>query len=283
MHLVEGDLKVDMLIDDIPKSVMDDAGGSLEKFLIPILGQVKPDGLCELTPIGSGTLVRVDGICYILTASHVWQKTKQFENVHLVITDKRSEFSIPRDHIVAKELCNDQSPNLGPDLALLEIPQVDSPKIEAHKSFLNLSRQKDMLAERPPDIEKGLWAVTGLVGELTTVDRQTESRTSTTHAVGRALFTVVQQTHDYHGYDYFDMGAHLELDDVPKTFGGVSGGGLWQVCLSRDKTGKISWDGKRYFRGVAFWQSSVSDARRVIRCHGPKSIFDTAWTAWGLP
>lgn len=69
----------------------------------------------------------------------------------------------------------------------------------------------------------------------------------------------------------------MQLPGVPLSFGGVSGGGLWEIKLSMTSSKEISWDEKRYFRGVAFWQSEVSDGYRMIRCHGPKSSFEKTW------
>ena len=75
----------------------------------------------------------------------------------------------------------------------------------------------------------------------------------------------------------------MKLCGVPSSFGGVSGGGLWEVGLSMEKSRAISWDGRRRFRGVVFWQSAISDGRRVIRCHGPQSIFEKVWELRALP
>ncbi len=122
-----------------------------------------------------------------------------------------------------------------------------------------------------------------MVGQFSEVQRYPEARTIEANVKGRALFSGVRQTHWRNGYDYLDLSAKLELPDVPSSFGGVSGGGLWEVGLSMTKSGTISWDGKRQFRGVAFWQSSPCNGRRVIRCQGPLSIFEKAWGLLALP
>ena len=168
-------------------------------------------------------------------------------------------------------------------MALLKLALSDVATIKAHKSFLNLTQQKQTFAECPPVIEKGLWAVTGMVGESTEVQSNPEARTVTCHIHGEAFISAVQRTHEHNGYDYFDIGANLQLPGAPSSFVGVSGGGLWQINLSMAKSGTISWDGKRYFRGVAFWESEITDGHRMIRCHGPKSIFEKAWELWALP
>lgn len=263
---------------------MDDVLSGLGHFLVPILGEARSDGVPELKPLGSGTLIQIGDTRGILTAAHVWNKAKKFENIHFVITrGKSSAFAVPRDHIFVKKIWNAATPEWGPDLAFLEIAPNHISTIGARKSFLNLNLQKATLAEYPPKIEKGLWAITGLVAEFSEVQVQTEKQIVTVNAVCRAFFTLIQGTHEHQGYDYFDAGVKKELDGVPTSFGGVSGGGLWQIDLSKNKDGEISWDGKRYFRGVAFWQSDLSKARQVIRFHGPRSVFEKAWAEWGFP
>jgi len=122
-----------------------------------------------------------------------------------------------------------------------------------------------------------------MVGQFTTVKRDHEARAVQIQMASRAFFTCITDGHDRDGYDYLDVGAKLDLPGTPSTFGGVSGGGLWEIGLVM-KSGTISWDGKRYFRGVAFWESPLTDGRRrVIRCHGPRSIFEVAWQSWQLP
>lgn len=187
------------------------------------------------------------------------------------------------EHFSVKELWDGQIEAWGPDLALLEVAPSYVSTIKTYKSFLNLSRQKAELAKYPPNIEKGFWAITGMVEEFSNVQHHPEIKTVTANVICRAFFSTIHKAHDHKDYDYIDAGAKLELPDVPLSFGGISGGGLWQVDLSMDKSGTISWDGKRHFRGVAFWQSKPSDGRRVIRCHGPRSVFEKAWTEWELP
>jgi len=76
-------------------------------------------------------------------------------------------------------------------------------------------------------------------------------------------------------YDYFDVPAFYEGDnDLPETFAGVSGGGLWFVPLSKS-TSKPETIQVHHptLMGVAFYQTGVEDSCRVIRCHGAKSIY----------
>ena len=280
----ENDLNFEMKIADIPQSVMDNVVIGLQGFLIPILGQSKIGEIPELIPVGSGTLVKVGRMHYVLTAAHVWHKAKRFERIHFVLASRApSGFWIPRTHISAKQLWNGESSEWGPDLALLEIPHHYVGTIAAHKAFLNLLLQKATFKKYPPKTKKGFWAITGMVGESSIVQHHPEVKTVTANIICNAWLSTIQDTRDRQGFDYLHVSANLDLPGLPRSFGGTSGGGLWQIDLSKDTSGVISWDGKRHFRGVAFWETEPIGGRLAIRCHGPRSIFQKAWKEWGLP
>lgn len=270
-------------IKEIPNSIDNEVILLLKNYLVAIYIVLPDKQQPYPRPIGSGTFVEIEGAHYILTAAHVWQKAKGSEMIGLVLTDHQSSFMVLRDGISAKEVWDGKIQEWGPDIALLKLAPSDVVTIKAQKSFLPLVQQKEALSEYPPAIEKGLWAVTGMVGESTEIQPIPEERAVVCHTHGKAFISVVQQTHEHNGYDYFDIGANFELPGVPSSFVGVSGGGLWQINISMAKSGTMSWDGNRYFRGVAFWESKKPDGRGIIRCHGPKSIFEKAWDSWGLP
>lgn len=273
-------------IKSVPQSVDDEVALELQQFVVPLFIPRSQHSEPPIRLVGSGTLVQIEGTYHVLTAAHVWnvwKETRDAEQVGLVISSSPLEFKVPRDAITVKEVWDRENSEWGPDLALLQLPPSDVSTIKAHKSFLNLTLQKAALGARPARTEKGLWTITGMVEQFSEVHRYPESSIVEATAPVRACFSMIQQTHEREGYDYLDLGAMLHLPGAPSRFGGMSGGGLWEVGVSMAKSGKISWDGKRYFRGVAFWQSEVSDGRRIVRCHGPQSIFTRAWELWQLP
>lgn len=269
---------------EIPDSVIASIGEGLLNFLVPILAIPQCGSEPDIKLIGSGTLVTISDSHYILTAAHVWDAIERSGEIHLALPTRRpSRFTMLPDEITPKVLWNGSSAEWGPDLALLEIPLARVGTIEARRSFLNLSKQKAELVDQPPKIEKGFWVVTGMVEVQSSVQRFQENKTLMASVHSQAFCGGIQQTHERQSYDYFDTGAELHLPGVPNSFGGVSGGGLWQADLSINKEGTVSWDGKRHLRGVAFWESPIADQRRAIRCHGPRSLYDVAWSEWGLP
>jgi len=125
--------------------------------------------------------------------------------------------------------------------------------------------------------------VMGMVKDFSDVPTRPEEGLMVANVCVRGIFGSATPMDQRDGYDYLDLSVNLNLSGVPLSFVGVSGGGLWRIDLSMAKSGKIAWDSIPRFRGVEFGQSSVSEGHRMIRCHGPRSIFEGAWEEWQLP
>jgi hypothetical protein len=279
-------VNIDVPFERIPRTVDDEVAANLMHYFVPLSVVQRPhNSEPRMTFIGSGTLVEIHGGFHILTAAHVWNEAKEEDELCLALTSYPSGFVIPIKAIAPREIWTRDTPEWGPDLALLDLPRPFVSTIAAYKSFLNLALHRSTLDAHPPAIEKGLWAVTGMVGEFSDVQRRVGADFGVIEGTAqvRAFLSPACDTHSRDGYDYIDPKANLNLPGVPASFGGVSGGGLWQVGLSMGKSGEIQFDGRRYFRGIAFWESDPLDGRRVVRCHGPLSLFEKAWSVWGLP
>jgi len=276
-------VRVGVRIADIPDSLLDDIDSSLQQYFVPILGRDDERHTEPLKLIGSGTFVRIDSSYHILTAAHVWDATKPFPKVGLLLGSGRSCLSIPREYIAARQLRGSGPEESGPDLALLAIPPRFVAQVRAYKSALDLVQQRNKFLADPPHSDSGLWAVTGMVEGFSSVQHHLDVGSLEAQIHARSFFGGIDGTHERDGYDYLDAGVDMGLAGVPMSFGGVSGGPLWQIVLSMNSTGQIFWNGKKYVQGVAFWQSAIQEGRRVIRCHGPKSVFEKAWKERELP
>jgi len=134
--------------------------------------------------------------------------------------------------------------------------------------FYNLDKRRDAALANEPDINMGLWVLMGAPAA--------SAELTPTHAALEFMggFTTVHEVHTRDGFDYLDVGADLSIPDVPPTFGGVSGGGLWQVLMKRATTGEFSWEHKGLnLEGLAFYEFPPADGRRIIRCHGRRTIY----------
>ena len=270
----------DVSSDEIPQSLLEEIRERIQDYFVPLL--VISPGDRKVGAAGSGTLVELAGKHYILTAKHVWSEVKRWEEIGLVLTGEGVPLAIPRDRIVAKLVgAGSAAGEWGPDLALLELPPHLVGEVGARKSFLNLAREHSALSSHPPQLEKAVWAVIGLVGQSSEVGPPDNTGMALAKLRGEAFFGWSCTADSRDDYDYLTLTARTTLPGVPSSFAGVSGGGLWQITLGM-KGSEIVWKGERRFRGVAFWQTPLPEDSIAIRCHGPRSIFEKAWNTWGL-
>ena len=156
----------------------------------------------------------------------------------------------------------------GPDLALIRIPGVIASDIAVVKAFYDFDRRRGRYAETIR-YDRGLWNVIGAPEELSNFGAQEAS-------LHISLFSSwITKASERDGLDYVDLAyGHEERSDLPHSYGGISGSGLWQIQPTRSKgTGDISWNDTVQLEGVAFYQKVTGDQRGVIRCHGRKSLF----------
>ena len=77
-------------------------------------------------------------------------------------------------------------------------------------------------------------------------------------------------------FDYLEFEVRYGgITEPPESFGGFSGGGLWQVLLRRTATGELEVT-ERLLSGVTFYQFGCTNGRRLIKCHGRHSIYKQA-------
>lgn len=82
----------DIPIQDIPQHILDDIILLLKNYLVAVYIVLPEKQQSRPRPIGSGTLVEIEGKHYILTAAHVWHKARESEKIGLVLTDYQSSF-----------------------------------------------------------------------------------------------------------------------------------------------------------------------------------------------
>jgi hypothetical protein len=244
---------------------------------------------------GSGSLVPVDGLRGILTASHVVRSLQQERIVGLIVT----EYGAGRYHRVLFNP-NDcrifEFPNLakssaGPDLAFLALPLNVADVSAMKKSFYNLPKRRDPMLEIPPDIGLGVWAISGLAQEWTK-DAPLEGDAKRIKSFAGKLLPPegAPTEHVMAGFDYFTFEAvYGEGYDGPTSFAGYSGSGVWHLLVEAvDGRPRVT---QRYLSGVAFYQSDlcIRDAVSVrqIICRGRQSIYrnllDKVWAEMKVP
>jgi hypothetical protein len=78
-------------------------------------------------------------------------------------------------------------------------------------------------------------------------------------------------------FDYIDTPVdYATATNLPTTFGGVSGGGLWASRVTTQDAGKSFSCAPPIFCGVAFYQTDLQSHQRSIRHHFVHSIYEIA-------
>lgn len=217
----------------------------------------------RLEPAGTGTLVVIGNRYYILTAAHVWERLESALRFGISLIENRDHKTWIDPKTIVPNLAEPPSSGWnewGPDVALLSIPQVLVEGVKAFHVFEDLTTVGKML--NAPAVE--FWAVMGTPKELGTFTSQ--------HAeVQIAAFFGNPQYQRRGEHDYYDFGVNNASPGMPKTFQGVSGGGLWRIlAYISPETKEVDWVHR--LKGVAFFELPGSGDQVTIRCHGPKSL-----------
>jgi hypothetical protein len=211
---------------------------------------------------GTGTLMAIGGEHYILTARHVRDEVLAGSD-HVGITlkpDVTHRHAIPSSDFTLVGLPRPCEWNeWGPDMVLLRIPAERVGAIEAYRSFWNPIRRVEVNAEV---IE--VLVLMGTPAELGTIaDAHADLQIN-------GMYLGPEKLQQVGGFDYLDYEIEQWLG-IPRSFGGVSGGGVWRVwLLCPPESDQIEW--KMCFHGVAFYQLNIGSNPTTIRCHGPESI-----------
>jgi len=220
-------------------------------------------GGARLEFAGSGTLVFTGASHCILTAAHVWEEVlKGAAKIGITRTDNINHRYLFPTVTIAPTLLRPDSgwSEWGPDLALLRLPPHRVGEIRASQVFEDLKTPT-----KAPNFETiGCWVAMGVPAELGSF--------TATHAevqiIGRF---VLPQYHKRSEFDFYDFQMDTTTPYMPKSFDGLSGGGLWKVLAFRSpETGEIDW--VQRLKGVIYFQFPTQNGCRVIRAHGPESL-----------
>lgn len=223
-------------------------------------------------PCGSGTFVLVDGAPYILTAGHVWNEgLAGATHVGISVGSDGRAREVAKEALSPAFVSQGASAAFGPDLAFLGLSPHDYQTIKPIKSFWNLSLHRKAAMRQAPPPRAGMIVLVGCAAEKSRVEGRV------IHLDRCAYFRGgIDRTRRRGHFDYLELRADLQRPKIPRTFGGVSGGGLWRAIPASDSKGRLSWDGNLAFEGVAFYQTPVRGHYRRIRCHGRRSVYGWA-------
>jgi hypothetical protein len=256
---------------DFPVGLQDAIRRAVEEFSIPLL--------LDNRLVGTGTLVTVDSTHGILTAAHVlrskeginWDNSAKSSQRLCTVLGK-SSYREPMQHLDWWLTDADES-EWGPDLGFVRLPTTGPfvGALRSVKSFKDITRGA-LTYDSVPQGTDATVAFYGVVGELTVDSDEATSLSA------YAFFGCTPVRREHCGYDYLDLKTSRTITpEIPRSFGGVSGASLWRFRLIRDDGRIYPYDVKNMvLYGVAFYQIDQESKNPVVRCHGPRSIFQNA-------
>lgn len=252
-------------LTEIPQDVLDEVREKLWTYTASVFAV---DGARPLY-CGTATCVAASAKAYLLTAAHVWRELRG-ERFALSLEADRFLVPIYKNLVEPTVLGPAGPPEWGPDLALIKLPDIVAADIRQVKAFYNLDKRTPKPGKQAA-YDEGLWAVIGAPAE--------QSIFGESEAVLKiSIFaSVVVSACQRAGFDYVDLGFyHQGRSDLPRSYGGLSGSGLWRAPITRPVSGAVSWTGEARLEGVAFYQKFTGEKEGVIRCHGRTSVYEQA-------
>lgn len=250
---------------DVPQQLLDELIGAVASYQVGLIGVCARNQETSISNVGSAVLVARHGTRYILTAAHVWEQVAHFAEIGLCIEQSVHDTAIRRDDIVAHVAYDRDDVNWGPDIAFLELSERAIDVMGPGKNYVALEASSGRLPS--PDATAGVVAVVGAPTAASTIRRQTAALHAGPWVGG------IEKYHDQDELDYFDIG--VDMVDLPlESLGGISGGPVWQMFLSRAGPDRsLSWKGVPELLGIVLSESEPEGGRRIVRCHGPKTIY----------
>jgi hypothetical protein len=211
--------------------------------------------------VGTASCINVRGVKYLLTAAHVWAALSG-SRFAVAAEHEHKLVGLDKDLVVETVLSSGRNDEYGPDLALLKLPPNEEDLVPSTKSWHNWEKDVALVLGKDCSPVGLMYIVMGAPAELSTFGREADIIKGCAFAFSEAAWP------ERGDYDYVD----LSIDPTvgPKSYGGVSGGGLWLAEFCRDEAAADwRWTGKVSLQGVAFFQKAEE---KVIRCHGRQSV-----------
>lgn len=223
--------------------------------------------------IGSGTLIQIAGKYGILTAQHVIPKLIKSGTFLISIASYRHRFEVDRNHIDVIELQKPSKNAERPDLAFVLLLGHELTTIQAKKTFLSISYWKTKLTDVTESLDNSLWTISGHPAAYTKSE-EPSARAIEAKCFRNVLgYTYVRRELIEGEFDYLETGiCYKPGTNLPSHFGGVSGGGLWQIPITVSQNGEV-YANDPILYGVAFRQMPIVNNNSKIICHGPDSIY----------
>jgi hypothetical protein len=263
-----------IFVKDLPPGLTSEVFETIGFFTIAFLRINETDGLPSL--LGSGVLVSFGNTRAILTADHVVKALPILGRVTLFLDRTSQPHSVDVTGLVPVTIGKGSDKRIGPDLAVIILAPHIAGALAAKKSFYNLEMRRDQLLNNPPDIRDGAWFAQGFLEERTSIRPDPFESGFTKYFYNFTGVGSPEKVEQIDAFDYFDFPVSYDArPTAPVSWGGMSGGGLWQVQLKRVEGQLTSLP--PLLSGVLFYQHETTTTECGVRAHGRRSIYDEAY------
>jgi hypothetical protein len=168
----------------------------------------------------------------------------------------------------------------GPDVGLIVLPRDHIGFLRSEKVFYNLDKRATEFDKKYLPKDLGFWFTCGILGE-TERDMPPDSHFAAITGYEGLCGVGANPDEELDGeHDYLEVRVPYAPDteaQLPKSFGGLSGGGLWQVTLQKPPNGQLE-PGDPILSGVIFYQTAIDQGLRRLRCHGRRTVHEVVPT-----
>jgi hypothetical protein len=267
-----------LLVSGLPHEFLSLATNVINGYSVGLIRLLKRPNKPDLARfIGSGSVVKVQDQHGIMTAHHVLEELYYPCDLGLILVEGEHHTSIPVENLDLVEIAVPGIPGSGPDLAYIGLPSERIVGIGMFKQFYDLEHDRDELLNSPPDPRLGVWFVNGIPKEFTKYEPSAGGFDAALSFRGLCGAGGANRIFEEIGFDYIEVLVEYEEEnELPKSFGGISGGGLWYVpVVIEDGVPKAA----RYLlAGTPISETAeIVDGKRTILCHGWKSIYDICY------
>ena len=233
----------------------------------------------QLQLYGTGVLVSLGDVFGVLTAFHViqrWMDLSTCDRLGILLENDTNAEGVERHKLHSTKIAFTEGP-IGPDIGFVVFSHDVVGAVRSRKVFYDLEKYRESVLAESSEINEGVWVCLGAIDEKTKKDATTGK--TIFHCDG--LFGGPETAGVVDGFDYFHYPNQSENNPV-KSWGGLSGSGLWKVPLKRSsESGTLDIDfDPPMLSGIAFREFRDGD-RMSIRCHGPKSIYEKVYAHFG--
>ncbi len=268
-----------VLIKDIPESVIESATRDVAACTIAFLRSQDTTKPHEANLLGTGVLVSVRSKRAIVTADHVAQELQKSSRIPLFLQRTSQVHSIDVGGVSIVRIARGTDAASGPDLAVIILAPSIAGSIAAIKSFHSLDALREKVLSGAFDLRDGFWLAQGFLEERTSVGLDRVEAGFTKYFYNFSGVGGPDTIDTVGNFDYLDFPVSHEVrpEDAPTSYGGMSGGGIWQVPLKRRDAEFMHLP--PVLGGVMFYQHPTTDTQCGIRGHGPHSIYTAVYGA----